>query len=93
MDYMETDRTLVAAAVAAIKGADVVVLSLGLGNDIEGEGRDRSLLTFPQPQVGLLAAVQKAIKEQNNQNQQQRAREEEKGAVAADTTGAFPYNP
>ena len=72
----------------------LVVLSLGLGNDIEGEGRDRSLLTFPQPQVELLAAVQKAIKEQN-QNQHQRAQQEEKGAVvAADTTtGAFEDNP
>ena len=43
----------------AIKGADVIVMPLGLGNDIEGEGRDRAFLGFPQPQAELLAAVQK----------------------------------
>ena len=51
---------MIAEAVAAMAGADVVVLSLGLGNDFEGEGRDRSFLTFPEPQVTLLDAVIKA---------------------------------
>ena len=38
-----------------------------IGNDIEGEGRDRSFLTFPQPQQELLAAIQKAIKIQQDE--------------------------
>jgi hypothetical protein len=46
-------------AIAAMSGADVIVLSLGLGNDFEGEGRDRSFLTFPAPQMNLLEAVVK----------------------------------
>ena len=50
-----------------MEGADVVVLSLGLGNDIEGEGRDRSALIFPPPQAALLDAVKKAVKAQNAQ--------------------------
>jgi beta-glucosidase len=56
----QANQTLVSEALAAIKGAGVIIMNLGLGNDIEGEGRDRSALTFPQPQAELLAAVQKA---------------------------------
>lgn len=58
---MNENATLLAEAVAAVKGADAVVLGLGLGNAVEGEGKDRSYLTFPQPQQELLAAVQRAV--------------------------------
>ena len=61
----KANASLIAEATAAVQGADVVILSLGLGNDIEGEGRDRSELTFPPPQIALLAAVKKAVKAQN----------------------------
>ena len=36
------NATLIAAAVAAVKGADVVLVNLGLGNAVEGESRDRT---------------------------------------------------
>jgi len=54
------NTTLIAEAVAAIQGADIVLLALGLGNAVEGESRDRYYLGFPPPQAALLAAVQKA---------------------------------
>ena len=41
---MHANATLLAAAVDAVKGADVVILALGLGNEVEGEGTDRSFL-------------------------------------------------
>lgn len=61
----KVNDTMIAEAVAAVKGADAVLLSLGLGNDIEGEGRDRSFLGFPVPQAALLDAVQKAVAAEN----------------------------
>ena len=56
---------MIAEAMAAVAASDVVILSLGLGNDIEGEGRDRSELTFPAPQRALLSAVKNAVKTKN----------------------------
>jgi beta-glucosidase-like glycosyl hydrolase len=58
---MAANATLLAEAVAAVRDADVVVLALGLGNAVEGEGLDRTHLTFPPPQQALLAAVQQAV--------------------------------
>jgi len=55
------NATLIAEAVAAIEGADIVLLALGLGNAVEGESRDRDYLGFPPPQAALLTAVQKAM--------------------------------
>eukprot|EP01043_Picozoa_sp_COSAG02_P000932 COSAG02_NODE_19_length_53976_cov_37.338512_14_plen_745_part_00 len=63
----QANASMIAEATAAVKTADVVILSLGLGNDIEGEGRDRSDLHFPKPQIALLAAVKQAIKERNTE--------------------------
>jgi len=54
------NATMIVEAVAAAKGADVVLLALGLGNDVEGEGRDRTYLTFPGAQQDLVSAIQKA---------------------------------
>lgn len=54
------NETAIAEAVAAAQGADVIVLNLGLGNDVEGEGQDRVFLTFPEPQIALLEALAKS---------------------------------
>ena len=63
----QANASMIAEATDAVKTADVVILSLGLGNDIEGEGRDRSELTFPVPQTALLAAVKNAVKARNTE--------------------------
>ena len=49
----------VSQAVAAVQGADLVVVVLGLGQ-AEHEGYDRTVLTFPEPQPALLSAVRQA---------------------------------
>ena len=48
-----------AAALAAAKAADVVVLCLGIDKSIEHEGHDRSELTLPglQEEFGLQAGA------------------------------------
>ena len=51
------DATLVAEAVEAARGADVVLLFLGLDEIAESEGLDRSHLRLPEAQTELLAAV------------------------------------
>ena len=55
------NATLIAAAVVAVKGADVVLVNLGLGNAVEGESRDRAYLTFPPPQAALLGNITEAV--------------------------------
>lgn len=47
----------VAAAVAAARAAEHVVLMLGIGQSIEGEGRDRTSIGLPKAQAELAAAV------------------------------------
>jgi beta-glucosidase len=54
------DDRLVAEAVALATQADVVVLMLGLPEIAESEGLDRSTLTLPEAQTGLLRAVHSA---------------------------------
>nr|WP_043981042.1 glycoside hydrolase family 3 N-terminal domain-containing protein [Novosphingobium sp. P6W]KIS29462.1 beta-glucosidase [Novosphingobium sp. P6W] len=47
----------IAAAVAAARAADVVVLAVGEGQDMSGEARSRSEITLPAPQQELAEAV------------------------------------
>jgi beta-glucosidase len=54
------NATLIAEAVEAVRDASVILLNLGLGNAVEGEGLDRSYLTFPPPQMALIDAVLQA---------------------------------
>ena len=54
------DADLVAEAVAAARGADVVLLFLGLDEIAESEGLDRTHLRLPDAQTQLLAAVSEA---------------------------------
>jgi beta-glucosidase-like glycosyl hydrolase len=56
----ETSHAGIAAAVAAAKKADQIVMFLGLDNSIEQEGTDRQTLSLPGAQPALLAAVRKA---------------------------------
>lgn len=51
------DATLVAEAVEAARGAEVVLLFLGLDEIAESEGLDRSHLRLPEAQTELLAAL------------------------------------
>jgi beta-glucosidase len=51
------DFALLAAAVDAAAGADVVVLALGLPAAVESEGLDRTALELPRNQLELLEAV------------------------------------
>jgi beta-glucosidase len=48
----------IATAVAAAKGADVVIMGLGERSGISGEGSDRSDLNLPDNQEALLEAIQ-----------------------------------
>jgi beta-glucosidase len=50
-----------AEAAAAAAAADLVILAVGLGCQVEAEGLDRSYLTLPPPQQQLLAAVSLAL--------------------------------
>ena len=56
----ETSQAGIAAAVAAAKAADQIVLFVGLDNSIEQEGNDRQTLSLPGAQPALLAAIRKA---------------------------------
>lgn len=56
----EASQAGIAAAVAAAKMADQIVLFLGLDNTIEQEGTDRQSLGLPGAQPALLTAVRKA---------------------------------
>lgn len=47
-------------AVAAVQGADAVVLFLGLTEAEESEGFDRTHMNLPQPQLALLSALAQA---------------------------------
>lgn len=47
----------VAAAVAAARAADFVVLALGIDESVESESHDRTAVGIPQPQLDLLSAV------------------------------------
>ncbi|GAA1458506.1 glycoside hydrolase family 3 C-terminal domain-containing protein [Nocardiopsis exhalans] len=51
------DPTLVEDAVAAAREADTTVLFLGLPDSAESEGYDRTTISLPAPQLGLLAKV------------------------------------
>ena len=54
------DPALVAEAVRAAQGADVVLLFLGLDEISESEGRDRTHLRLPDAQIALLEALDAA---------------------------------
>jgi beta-D-xylosidase 4 len=47
----------VAAAVAAAKDADVVILAIGIDGALEGESHDRTDTALPTPQQALAAAI------------------------------------
>ena len=81
------NATLIAEAVSAIKGADVVLMALGLGNAVEGESRDRDYLGFPAPQAASLAAVQQAITTDNRSNTKLVLAINSAGGVAFDPSG------
>ena len=49
------------AAVAAAKGADAVVLAMGISGDIEGEGHDRMDIRMPGMQYNLTKAIIDAV--------------------------------
>ena len=51
------DTSGFAAAVDLARGADVVVLAMGLGESLEGESHDRKSLELPKIQASLAAAV------------------------------------
>ncbi|MEE3852803.1 glycoside hydrolase family 3 C-terminal domain-containing protein [Gordonia sp. LSe1-13] len=53
----ESDPDLHDTAVATAAGAEIAVVFLGLGDDDESEGFDRSSWTLPEPQLALLRAV------------------------------------
>lgn len=53
----DADAALVAEAVAAARGAEVVVLFLGLPPAYESEGYDRAHMDLPAQQIALLHAV------------------------------------
>ncbi|HEU4489611.1 MAG TPA: glycoside hydrolase family 3 protein, partial [Jiangellales bacterium] len=53
----EPDDALVAEAVQAVRGADAVVVLLGLPAEEESEGFDRTHMDLPDDQTALLAAV------------------------------------
>ena len=57
-----TDKSGFAEAIAAAKGADVVIMSLGEHGLQSGEGRSRSEISLPGVQQELLEAVYKANK-------------------------------
>lgn len=56
----ETSEANFPAAIAAAKGADQIVVFVGLDNTIECEGTDRQTLGLPGAQPALLAAIRKA---------------------------------
>jgi beta-glucosidase len=56
----EPDEALVAEAVQAVRGADAVVVLLGLPAEEESEGFDRTHMDLPDDQTALLAAVAEA---------------------------------
>jgi len=56
----EPDDALVAEAVQAVRGADAVVVLLGLPAEEESEGFDRTHMDLPADQTALLAAVAEA---------------------------------
>ncbi|MFC9972251.1 glycoside hydrolase family 3 C-terminal domain-containing protein [Spirillospora sp. NPDC127200] len=53
----EADEELAAEAVAAAKDADVTLLFLGLPDEAESEGYDRTTLDLPEAQVRLLRRI------------------------------------
>ena len=60
--YAASSPTGIADAAALAGAAQLTVLALGLGCDIESEGRDRPSLYLPAPQDALLAAVSAAVR-------------------------------
>lgn len=57
LDLEPADPALEAEAVEAAKGADVVLMFLGLPEAAESEGFDRETLDMPAKQIALLEAV------------------------------------
>ena len=57
LDLEPADPTLETEAVEAAKGADVVLMFLGLPEAAESEGFDRETLDMPAKQIALLEAV------------------------------------
>jgi beta-glucosidase len=55
--WSSADDTLLAEAVRVAKGADAVLLCLGLSEFYESEGFDRKVLTLPDDQMKLVSAV------------------------------------
>lgn len=56
-DVLSNDTSGFAAAVAAAKTAEQVVLYLGIDGSVEGEGKDRHFVGLPPTQVALAKAV------------------------------------
>lgn len=54
-----TDRSF-EDAISAAKGADAIVLAMGIGQSIEGESHDRSDIELPMVQHQLVAAIRRA---------------------------------
>ena len=55
--WTDADNNLLLAAVSAAKGADAVILALGLSDQFESEGFDRRTLDLPKDQLALLKAI------------------------------------
>ncbi len=60
--YSVASPTAIADAAALAGASQLTVLALGLGCDIEAEGRDRPFLYLPAVQDALLAAVSGAVR-------------------------------
>ena len=59
-NVLSNDTSGFAAAVAAAKTAEQVVLYLGIDGSVEGEGKDRHFVGLPPTQVALAKAVLEA---------------------------------
>jgi len=61
-DINSNDTSGFAAAQQAAAAADVTVLVLGINDDIEAEGNDRTEISLPGMQWGLVSAVEQSAK-------------------------------
>ena len=56
----DSDESGFAAAVALAQSSDVVIFFGGIDGTIEGEGRDRTVITLPDTQMALIQQLEKA---------------------------------